>query len=297
MLFPKLDVVKPFDPWRSSLCTCPLKCVVHPYTGCSYRCLYCYATSYIPNHHIVRVKHNFLNRLERDVVKMPKDIIIELSSSSDPYPLIETRYSLTRGILHMLLVNGFRILIVTKSVIIVRDLDILTKYRDKIVISMTITTQRDNIAMKLEPGAPLPSERLKVIEMLINNGINVVVRIDPIIPYINDDYNDIKDLIKELSRKGVKQIISSTYKARSNSLKKLVSYFPEAGRNLLELYSRASHIHGYRYLDKDMRFYYMRIIKELTEREGLVFTTCREGFPELNTPGFLCDGSTYLYNT
>ncbi|MEM4848307.1 MAG: radical SAM protein, partial [Ignisphaera sp.] len=81
-----LSIIKPFDPWRSSLCTCPTKWVVHPYTGCSHGCLYCYATSYIPKHYMVRAKGRFLERLRRDIPKIPRGALIEMSSSSDPYP-------------------------------------------------------------------------------------------------------------------------------------------------------------------------------------------------------------------
>ncbi|MEM1541408.1 MAG: radical SAM protein [Ignisphaera sp.] len=292
-----LRVIKPFNPWKSGLCTCPYKWVLHPYTGCSHNCLYCYATSYIPKHSNVRPKERFIDRLRKDVVKLPKNSLIEISSSSDPYPSIETRYRLTRSVLEILLSHGFKTLIVTKSSMVTRDLDILRRYRDSVVVSITITTLDSSISSKLEPGAPLPNERIKAIEILTKNGLNVVVRIDPIIPYINDDYNDLRNLIKMLNTVGVKQITTSTYKARNDSLTRILKAFPNIKDKLIEMYNKDSseYIHGYRYLKSSIRFHYMAMIREIVTEEGLVFGTCREGFKNLNTPGFACDGSTLMY--
>jgi DNA repair photolyase len=274
-----------------------MKWVVHPYTGCSHGCLYCYATSYIPRHSLVRAKNNFIERLRRDIDRIPKNILIEMSSSSDPYPSIESQYNLTRRTLFTLLSRGFKVLVLTKSSLIVKDLDVLKKFRNNVVVSITITTLDESIALRLEPGAPLPSERLRAIEILTQSGIKVVARIDPIIPLVNDDFNNIKKLVSELSKRGVLQITSSTYKARYDSLKRLTIVFPHIGEKLQEMYSKdsAENINGYRYLNISLRYNYMRIMKELVENEGIVFATCREGFRNLNTPGFECDGSSYLF--
>jgi DNA repair photolyase len=274
-----------------------MKWVVHPYTGCSHGCLYCYATSYIPRHSLVRAKNNFIERLRRDIDRIPKNILIEMSSSSDPYPSIESQYNLTRRTLFTLLSRGFKVLVLTKSSLIVKDLDVLKKFRNNVVVSITITTLDESIALRLEPGAPLPSERLRAIEILTQSGIKVVARIDPIIPLVNDDFNNIKKLVSELSKRGVLQITSSTYKARYDSLKRLTIVFPHIGEKLQEIYSKdsAENINGYRYLNISLRYNYMRIMKELVENEGIVFATCREGFRNLNTPGFECDGSSYLF--
>ncbi|MEM4513795.1 MAG: radical SAM protein [Ignisphaera sp.] len=294
---PKLSIITPFDPWRSPLCTCPIKWVVHPYTGCSYGCLYCYAASYIPRYYMVRVKEKLIKKLKRDVPKIPKGALIEMSSSSDPYPPIEAQLNLTRYTLHELLNHGFKVLIVTKSTLILRDIDVLTKFRDHVVASITITTLKQSIALNLEPNAPTPSERLKVIEMLSRSKVKIVARVDPIVPLINDDFDCLRNLVKELSKRGVTQITSSTYKAKGASLRRLASAFPNVSKKLIELYDRnnTENVHGYRYLNRNLRYHYMKVLKELAEEEGLVFETCREGFPNLNTPGFACDGSSNIY--
>ncbi|MFW5936345.1 MAG: radical SAM protein, partial [Candidatus Hadarchaeota archaeon] len=71
------DVVRPFDPWRSELCTCPPKYSFNPYTGCAHGCLYCYAT-YIPHFHNLRMKKDLLKRLDSDLRKLPEKQLIFL---------------------------------------------------------------------------------------------------------------------------------------------------------------------------------------------------------------------------
>lgn len=297
-----LKVIKPFDPWRSYLCTCPMKWVLHPYTGCSHACLYCYAANYIPRHANPRPKKDFLAHLDRDLVRIPKDSLVELSTSSDPYTLPEKELRLTRMALYKLLSAGMRVLITTKSSLVVRDLDILQRFRDRVAVAITITTLDDRIARTIEPGAPSPSERLEAIKMLTANGISVIVRLDPIIPFINDSYESIKRVVDASSSVGAVQITSSTYKAKPIDFKRILNVIrmlhgDRAVDEFRHMYlgGFAGIVQGYRYLDERLRFSYMRIVREASYDNGLVFATCREGFSSLHTPGFACDGSTFAY--
>ncbi|MEL9939601.1 MAG: radical SAM protein [Ignisphaera sp.] len=304
-IFPRqstLKVLKPFDPWISPLCTCPLKYVLHPYTGCSHACLYCYAANYIPRHFSPRPKKDLLTLLEKDLSRMPKDALVELSSSSDPYTWPERELGLTRRALQKLLEAGMRILITTKSSLIVRDIDILQRYRDRVAVAMTITTLDDRIARIIEPGAPAPSERLEAIRILAANGISVAVRLDPIIPFVNDSYENIKHVVDAVASAGAVQITSSTYKAKPIDFKKVLNavrmlHGDRAADEFRHMYFEASStvVQGYRYLDERLRFSYMKIVREVSYDSGLVFATCREGFNTLHTPGFACDGSTFAY--
>ncbi len=290
-------LIRPFDPWRSPLCTCPQKWSLSPYTGCGHRCIYCYATSYIPNHYNPRIKKRFIERLLKDLNKLPSGALISMSNSSDPYtPPYEEKYYLTRRALNILLNNGFRVLITTKSNLVVRDIDILKKAIGRVAVAITITTHREEISRKIEPFAPPPKERIKVIKILSREGVPVIVRIDPILPGINDDYNDLKTLIKLCSSYGAVQITSSTFKARSDSFKRVLQVFPELRNLYRELYlEKGEKIHGYMYMHREVRENILRMVRELVLEEGLIFETCREGLQYLNTPGFYCDGSTFAY--
>jgi DNA repair photolyase len=297
----KLRVIKPFDPWRSPLCTCPMKWVLHPYTGCAHLCLYCYAANYIPRHNIVRPKNELIYNVLHDVKLLPKGALVEMSTSSDPYTPPEDRLQLTRRVLQILLESGLRVLITTKSSLVVRDLDILSRFGGRVAVAITITTVNDELARVLEPGAPPPSERLKAVEILSRNGIPVTVRVDPIIPLVNDDPSNIEKLVKAVAKAGAVQITSSTYKAKPIDFKKMYELVKrlhgergaEEFRYLYFEDPNSEKVQGYRYLRQAQRFEYMKTIKELAENEGLAFATCREGFAYLHTPGIACDGSSY----
>jgi len=287
-----VSVVTPFDPWRSPLCTCPTKYVVHPYTGCGHRCLYCYATSYIRDHGRPRPKEELLYRLTRDLRKIPQGALIEMSTSSDPYTPPEDSLGLTRSAIREILSRGYTLLITTKSTLVVRDLDILTRYLGRVAVAITITTLDRRVASVLEPEAPPPDERLKAVRALSRAGVPVAVRVDPVVPYVNDDPSGLERLIRAVAEAGALQVTSSTYKARYDSLARIARSFPEVGERIVELYRGGERVGGYKYLRRDLRLSYVKMVKEIAEYFGLAFQTCREGFPELGTPGYSCDGSS-----
>jgi len=303
-IFPKpssLRVIKPFDPWRSPLCTCPMKWVIHPYTGCAHSCIYCYASNYIPAHSTPRPKKDLVPSIVRDLKVLPKGVLIELSSSSDPYTSPENELQLTRKVLQLLLESSMRVLITTKSALVVRDLDILSKFRGRVSVAITITTPNNALAKVLEPSAPPPSERLKAIETLRKHGIAVTLRLDPVIPMLNDDCSEIQSLIENAAKAGALQVTTSTYKAKPIDFRKVYavakalrgSSVAEELRYLYYSDPKSTVFQGYRYLREELRFSYVKFVKEIAEKEGLAFATCREGFAHLHTPGVTCDGSSY----
>lgn len=292
----RFSVIKPFDPWKSPMCTCPRKWVLNTYTGCGHRCLYCYASSYIPNHFTPRLKKMVVERAEHDLKHIPRGALIEMSTSSDPYTPPESEKQFTRKLVHRVLSQGMRLLITTKSDLVIRDIDILSKHLGRVAVAITITTISNGLAKKLEPGAPPPTRRLEAIRLLRRAGIPTIVRVDPIIPYINDEYEVLRDLIKRVADAGALQITSSTYKARADNLVRMKRAFPALASKLDELYKvRGVRIHGYMYLEERLRHSYMRMVKEIAEEHGLIFESCREGFTGIGTPGFACDGSTFTF--
>ena len=287
-------MVRLFDPWGSPYCTCPLKFTLNPYTGCGHGCLYCYARSYIRDFNRPRPKARLLRDLLHDLRLLPRGALIELSASSDPYTPPEAYVGLTRKVLEHIASRGFRILVVTKSDLIVRDADILL--RAEASVAITITTLDESLAKKLEPGAPPPSARVRVVEKLSRLGIPVTVRLDPIIPYVNDSRESIEEVVVRVAEAGALQITTSTYKARLDSLRMLSEAFPDEGAKLRKLYiGKGVKTHGYYYLPKELRLRYVLTVRETALKHGLAFASCREGFKFLNTPGIHCDGSLYAY--
>ena len=273
-----------FDPWRSKLCTCPPKLSFNPYTGCEHGCIYCYASSYIPNFFDCRPKKNLISRLMKEAKDLNGELI-SMSNSSDPYPPMERRLKLTRKCLQILSKANCKLQIITKSDLVVRDIDVLKKMRS--MVAMTITTIDEEIARKLEPRAPSPSRRLKAIEKLVESSVPVAVRVDPIIPFLNENQ---RELIEALASLGVKHVTSSTYKAKFDNWQRFSLAFPDVAKKLEPFYfEKGERIGRSYYLPKKIRLGILKKLKELVEKYGMKFACCREGFPELNSA--ICDGS------
>ncbi|MEM3712595.1 MAG: radical SAM protein [Thermoproteota archaeon] len=286
-----MGLITPFDPWRGRMCTCPEKYSFSPYTGCGHKCAYCYITSYIPRAFQPRAKSFTILQLERELKRLDKNKPISIANSSDPYTPGEMRNLLMREALTVFVRNSLKLLIVTKSDIVVRDIDILSK--GKVCVSITITTLEEKIAKRLEPNTPVPLRRLKALKVLNNAGIPTLVRLDPIIPGINDDTRSIRMLIKAAYEAGVRQVTTSTYKARPDSLSRVVSAFPELKEKLETLYSEGERINRSMYLPEKLRRELILKVREAAQEFSIDFATCREGFFELHTAK-TCDGSHML---
>lgn len=286
-------VVRPFDPWGNPLCDCPPKFSLNPYTGCGHSCLYCYTTAYIKNAFSPRPKKGLVRMVVMDLRRIPKGSVISLSNSSDPYTLPEEKLRLTREVLEVLARGKYRLLITTKSPLVVRDVDILR--RTPSVVSLTVTTMDELVAKIVEPRAFSPRERIKAVKMLSEQGIPTVVRLDPIVPGVNDDERSLREVVRAAAREGAKHITSSTYKARADSLNRLISALPNKSELLKELYlRRGERMFGYMYLPKRVREDVLKLVRDVALEEGLTFKTCREGIRWLDSRGTYCDGSHLL---
>ena len=285
-----MSLITPFDPWNSKLCTCPAKYSLSGYTGCSHGCLYCYASSYIVNFAKPREKKDFLNKLERELKKLTPSSFITMSNSSDPYLGLEKKLGLTRQALQILKNYDLKLMIVTKSSLVTRDLDILKEFK-KVVVAISLTTLNEALAKKLEPNSCLPKERLKAIESLAAH-IPVVCRFDPLIYPLNTD--EVEKIIKRIKEAGAKQIITSTYKAKPDNFKKMIRAFGEHKDLWHELYLvKGQRLSGYRYMPKEKRKELIEKVRTAALSQELEFSSCREGFGKLNTAE--CDGSSFLY--
>lgn len=299
----KLAVLNCFDPWSSPRCTCEPKLSLDIYSGCGYECFYCYTSSYNWKYwgrHRVRPKQHILRRLERDIRQIQDgtdaelaslaDAFVAVSNSSDPYPNApqanEAELRITRHALATVMRGSFRILLLTKSDMFVRDLDILDPARS--VIGSTITTDCDKLARKIEPYCPSPQRRLAALARATGAGFATLCRIDPIIPGLNDAEKDLARLIDKLAAVGVKHIIASTLKLQPSSEKRFRECLSELAAAVAASYDRSRRVSGYYYLREPIRRQCMERVRALAVAQGMGFSSCREGFAELNTT--LCDG-------
>lgn len=234
-----------------------------------------------------RPKENLIKRLERDLAKIDKRRAISMSNSSDPYPPMEAKLKLTRSCLELFARERCRVLVITKSDLVARDVDLLAQM--PAAVSVTITTMDVGLSRKLEPGAPNPRRRMTAMRRLANHQVPVTLRLDPIIPFINDA--QFEDVIEAAAACGIKHVTSSTFKLRPDNWRRIRDAFPDVAARMGPLYFK----HGERhrnswYLPIDLRQRLMTQVKAACDRLGLTFAACREGIPELMS-GMSCDGS------
>jgi len=228
-----------------------------------------------------------VERVKKDLKKIPESSLISLSNSSDPYLKMDKEYKDTRRCLKVLKKNGMKILVVTKGVHVKRDIDILK--RADCAVTVSLCTIDEEVKKKLEPNAPSPKKRLEIIRQLVKEDIPTGVRFDPIFPELTEQ--EIPEIVKKISETGAKHVVSSTLKLRGDSWKKLKLAFPEKAQELeKEYFKEGEKIDNSRYLPEEKRLHILKKVVEECEEEGLSFGTCREGFPSLTTPNS-CDGS------
>lgn len=270
-------IIRPFDPWKSELCTCSPKYSLNPYTGCDHRCVYCYITSYIRDAFFCRPKKDLIKKLKSELKRIDTSKVISLSNSSDPYPTMEREMKLTRSVLQLLKRYGVKVQIVTKSDIVQRDVDVLENMRCS--VSMTVTTVDESVARRLEPGAPSPAERIAALRKVKEMGVSVSVRIDPIIPGLTDPVAVFEAV------KFADHITASTVKLRPDAYKRIVKVFPDTMDRLNPLFVERKG--NALYLEKGLRWGELAVLRELCEDTGISFGTCREGLKSEKS----CDGT------
>lgn len=181
------------------------------YKGCSHGCIYCDSRSEcyrIENFDTVRAKKNAIEIIERELSSKRRKGVVGTGAMSDPYNPFEKKYKLTRESLKLIDRYEFGIAIATKSSLITRDIDILKSIgrHSPVLAKITITTSDDNLSRIIEPSAPLSSERFKALEKLSSNNVFSGILLMPILPFIEDNINNIGNIIVKANEAGVKFI-------------------------------------------------------------------------------------------
>ena len=172
------------------------------YKGCNHGCIYCDSRSdcyRIENFDQVKVKKDALKIINNDLKSKRKKGMIFTGSMSDPYNSFEEKMELTRGALKLIKDYRFGVAIVTKSDLVLRDIDLLkeiNQYND-VAVGITITTIDDNLSGKIERQVPNSSERFEVIRQLRAAGIKAGILLTPLLPFINDTQVNIKGIVQK----------------------------------------------------------------------------------------------------
>jgi DNA repair photolyase len=171
---------------------------INPYRGCEHGCVYCFAR---PTHSYMGLsagldfesklfaKPDAARLLEKELAKQgyqPRTIAI--GTNTDPYQPIEKQYRIMREILEVLEARGHPVGIVTKSALVVRDIDILSRMAERGLakVALSVTTLDRHLARTMEPRAATPTRRLEAIRQLTEAGVPTSVMVAPIIPGLTD---------------------------------------------------------------------------------------------------------------
>jgi DNA repair photolyase len=222
---------------------------INPYRGCEHGCVYCYAR---PTHAYLGLspgldfesklfmKPNAPELLERELSSpdySPK--IIAIGSNTDPYQPIERRYQIVRRILEVLDRAGHPVGIVTKSALVLRDLDILTRMakRDLVKVAISVTTLDPKLARVMEPRASIPPLRLDALRQLVKAGVPTSTLVAPVIPALND--SEIERILEAVAETGVRNagyvLLRLPLELRDLFREWLIENFPDRYRHVISL--------------------------------------------------------------
>ena len=267
------------------------------YRGCSHGCIYCDSRSkcyqFTHDFEDIEVKQNAPQLLEDALRRKRRRCMIGTGSMGDPYIPIEKELCLMRQCLEIIERRNFGATLITKSDLVLRDLDLLDKInkKTKAVVQMTLTTADDNLCRMIEPGVCPTSRRFEVLCECKKLGIPTVVWFSPLLPFINDTEENIKGIVDLCVQAGVKAIlcfgIGLTLREGNRE------YFYDALDRLAQRDSRFDGMkeryikkYGYRYevsSPHGRKLYYLLL--ELCKQNGIMFGTDSvfkwiEEFPE-----------------
>jgi DNA repair photolyase len=238
------------------------------YSSCSFNCLYCYirGSKYGLNlEESLSVKTNAIELLDKQLALRTKKKqfgYIVMSSATDPYLQIEKKYELTREALKIIAKHRFPLHIITKSDLILRDMDLLQeveknaiipadlapKFKRGLIISFSFSTLDDKVGKIFEPGATRPSARLQTMETLLKKGFYVGVSLMPLMPFISDTREHLDLLFSSFKKIKTKYVMPATITlfgeeaadSKTLMLRAIRKHYPELENKYLNYFKNGS---------------------------------------------------------
>lgn len=222
------------------------------YRGCCHGCIYCDSRSEcyrVENFDTVRAKENALEVLRDELRRKVRKGIIGTGAMSDPYNPFERKELLTRHSLELINVYEFGITVITKSPLIIRDIDV---YKDisehsPVLCKMTITTADDELCRLIEPNVAPASERFEALAKMSESGLFTGITLMPVLPFIEDSEENIRAILRTAHECGVRCVypffgVTLRTNQREYFLNELDRKFPDSG-----LRKRYESFYGNRY--------------------------------------------------
>jgi DNA repair photolyase len=272
---------------------------VNPYVGCAFGCAYCYARyahryvterrgadavaaegmpSWLAFERRIFVKQNAPELLRaalrprrgRRHPLLERRECVVVGTATDPYQPAERRFRVTRGLLEALAEQeGLRVVIITKSPLVTRDVDVLGRLaaRSSISIHVSLITLDRELARRIEPRAPTPESRLRAIARLREAGIEVGVNVMPVLPGITDRPSDLEALVRAIADAGANFAGACALRLQSEARKRYLPFIEAEFPSLAERY-RGAYGRGYQVGDR-YRAGLRKVFGELCERYGV----------------------------
>ncbi|MBZ5706210.1 MAG: radical SAM protein [Acidobacteriia bacterium] len=199
----------------------PFTWTINPYRGCEFACKYCYARythefmemrDGVDFEQKIYVKQHAASLLRQELRQVKAGEEIAIGTATDPYQPAERRFEVTRAVLEELARHqGLEVGIVTKSNLVVRDVDVLRTIgeNNQLFVNLTITTLNVELARILEPRAPRPDLRLEAMRTLNQAGVKAGVICAPVLPGITDSPRDLEALVRAVAEAGGKYIFAN----------------------------------------------------------------------------------------
>lgn len=262
-----LNKTKRRDPWFLDDYT------INAYSGCSFNCLYCYIRGSKYGIHMeekLAIKENALELLDKQLFNRAKKGqygIIVMSSATDPYLHFESEYRLTRQMLELILKYRFPVHIITKSDLVVRDIDLLQQINEnailpvdltgkllhKALVTFSFSTVDDAIASIFEPGATPPSIRVETMRNIAATGLYTGVSMMPLLPYISDTAAHLDLMFKTFKEAAARYVFPATITLFGNGtadsktlvLRAIEKHYPHLLDRYHQLFADATQLPAY----------------------------------------------------
>jgi DNA repair photolyase len=269
---------------------------VNPYVGCAFGCAYCYARythrfvmeraasddrmeevlseryeampPWLAFERNIFVKQNAPEVLARTLrhgsekhLALLKGETIVIGTATDPYQPAERRFRVTRRILEVLAEHpGLKISIITKSPLITRDIDLLSRINriSELCIHLSLITLRRDLARRLEPRSPTPEARVRALARLREAGIDAGINCMPVLPGITDNPSDLEALVKRVSEAGATYVGACALRLRVTARKRYLPFIAQEFPHLEERYRNTyekSYNAGEKYREGLARFF------------------------------------------
>jgi DNA repair photolyase len=203
---------------------------LNPYQGCAHACSFCYVPTLIHVDRVewgryVLVKRNAPTLLAREVRRLPR-ALVALSTATDPYQPVEARCLVTRRCLEVLAQAQWPVSVLTRSPLVLRDLDVLRRFRG-VEVGMSVPTLDEAARRFMEPGAPTIEARLRCLRALADAGLSTFVSLAPVYPLTNGVTAE--GFAQALADAGVRDVFIGGYRHYGNSWEHMLPRIQASG--------------------------------------------------------------------